>query len=369
MGEELSEGNVVAGKYRLGPMLGEGGMGSVMAATDTETGESVAIKFLRPEAGGDSREGNARGRFLREIRAVRGLSSRHIAKVLAAGELASGRPFIVMEHLHGKDLARILKERERLPVAEVCEYLIQACAGLGEAHAAGIVHRDLKPANLFVAGYKGDPALHQDDDARAFPVVKVLDFGVSKILEANEADLDSVITQVTDMLGSPAYMAPEQLLSARDADARSDVYSMGAILYRLLTGELPIQAKSFREHVDCIVKGDIKPPIELRSDVPQELSELVMRCLGKKPETRFQEISQLARALLPFCGEDGPSSMERIALIKRAPPDVPTGTYKLPTGDELKPVPRSASTARLVVFGMVVLVLAAAIGAYLAAHR
>ncbi len=366
--EELTEGSLVAGKYRLGPMLGEGGMGSVMSATDTETNERVAIKFLRAEVASDGGGATARGRFMREIRAVTGLESRHVAKVTSAGELRDGRPFIVMEHLTGKDLARILSERSRLPVEEVVEYTLQACAGLGAAHAEGIVHRDLKPANVFVAGYDGDPKLRKpaaDAEDAPLPIVKVLDFGVSKIIDPDEEYADSVITHVTDMLGSPAYMAPEQLLSARDADVRSDVYSMGAILYRLLTGELPIKAMSFREHVDAIVRGDFPAPIDLVPDLPEDLSRIVMRCLSKKPESRYQEISQLARALLPFSGPDGPVSLERIALVKRAPPDVPSED-KLTVVKEERPAPKGVG--RLIVFAIVLVLLAAGMGAFLASR-
>ena len=368
---ELTEGDLVAGKYRLGGMLGEGGMGSVMSATDTGTGERVAIKFLRSEVASDAGGATARGRFQREIRAVTGLKSRHVAKVISAGELPDGRPFIVMEHLTGKDLARIQSERGRLPVEEVVEYMLQACAGVGAAHAEGIVHRDLKPANIFVAGYDGDPSARRTGDAGApLPIVKVLDFGVSKIIDPDEEYADSVITHVTDMLGSPAYMAPEQLLSARDADVRSDVYSMGAILYRLLTGKLPINSTSFREHVDAIVRGDIIAPIELVPDLPEELSRIVMRCLSKKPESRYQEISQLARALLPFSGPDGPVSLERIELVKRAPPDVASEGKVAPQKDDRlsAATPQRNSAARLIVFAIALVVMAAGIGAFLASR-
>jgi serine/threonine protein kinase len=368
MGLELTEGDLVSGRYRLGAMLGEGGMGSVMSATDTETGDRVAIKFLRSEVASDAGGSTARGRFLREIRAVTGLTSRHVAKVISAGELPDGRPFIVMEHLTGKDLARILSERLRLPVEEVVEYMLQACAGLGAAHAEGIVHRDLKPANIFVAGYVGDPRTRTEDDEGPLPIVKVLDFGVSKIIDPDEEYADSVITHVTDMLGSPAYMAPEQLLSAKDADVRSDVYSMGAILYRLLTGELPIKATSFREHVDAIVRGDIVAPIQLVPELPEELSRIIMRCLSKKPDSRYQEVSQLARALLPFSGPDGPVSLERIELVKRAPPDVASDGAVQREERPSPVVSKKGGVGRLVAFAIVLVIIAAGVGAFVASR-
>jgi serine/threonine-protein kinase len=283
--ESVEVGEVIGGKYRIERTLGEGGMGSVVCATDRASQSKVALKVLREDAAALA---NARGRFLREIRAVRALESRHVAKVLDAGALEDGRPYIVMEYLDGKDLSALAKERGKLPFDEVAEYVIQACDAIGEAHSAGIVHRDLKPANLFLVKGKEDK-----------PLVKVLDFGVSKV-ERDEDDgepgADSVITNVTDMLGSPGYMAPEQLLSARDADARSDIYSLGVIMYKLITGQPPVVAKSFHEHVDKIVKGEIERPSKVVPSMPEGLCAIIMRCLEKKPSNRYQSVADLARA-------------------------------------------------------------------------
>jgi serine/threonine-protein kinase len=302
-------GQVIGGKYRIEHALGEGGMGSVVCALDRDSQSKVALKVMREDA---TALANARGRFLREIRTVRALTSRHVAKVLDAGALEDGRPYVVMEYLQGKDLQALSKTRGKLPFDEVAEYVIQACDAIGEAHAAGIIHRDLKPANLFLV-----------DGPEDKPLLKVLDFGVSKIenVDDGEAGSDSVITNVTDMLGSPGYMAPEQLLSAKDADARSDVYSLGVIMYKLITGQPPVVAKSFHEHVDKIVKGEIEKPSSIVASIPPGLEEVIMRCLEKKPQNRFQSVADLTRALAPFSLQVEPTSLERIALIKRATPD------------------------------------------------
>jgi serine/threonine protein kinase len=352
---ELAVGAVIAERYRILHVLGEGGMGAVMCATDLESGERVAIKCLRSDA---TALANARGRFLREIRAVRALKSKHVAQVFDAGALEDGRPYIVMEYLEGKDLLQIQKERERLPFDEVSEYIVQACDALGEAHAAGIVHRDLKPANLFVVA----------DPENGDPLVKVLDFGVSKLTRPDEMIAggggDSVITNVTDMLGSPGYMAPEQLLSARDADERSDVYSLGVIIYKLVTGQQPIIAKSFHEHVDKIVKGDIAKPSSLVPDLPSGFERVILRCLEKKPQNRYQQVSQLARALAPFSRQKEPTSLERIALIKRAPP---SGILEPPPSTPRPP--RTRAYARLTLLFIVLTIAGALAGMYYARMR
>jgi serine/threonine-protein kinase len=367
-------GQVIGGKYRIEHALGEGGMGSVVCALDRDSQSKVALKVLREDAAALA---NARGRFLREIRAVRALASRHVAKVLDAGALEDGRPYIVMEYLQGQDLNALAKARGKLPWDEVAEYVIQACDAIGEAHAAGIVHRDLKPANLFLV-----------DSPEDKPFVKVLDFGVSKVEreggDDGEAGSDSVITNVTDMLGSPGYMAPEQLLSAKDADARSDVYSLGVIMYKLITGQPPVVAKSFHEHVDKIVKGDIAKPSTVVSAIPEGLEAVIMRCLEKKPQNRFQSVADLVRALAPFSLQVEPSSLERIALMKRATPDrdsapVSAGARgaqasRAPKSSAMKAESparrdRPAKTSWMKVFLFVLVACGAAFGIYVARGR
>ncbi|HXJ18873.1 MAG TPA: serine/threonine-protein kinase [Polyangia bacterium] len=294
----LPEGEVVAGKYRLGPVLGEGGMGVVVAATHVQLEQRVALKFLRVEALGNP---EIVARFTREAQAAARIQGVHVARVLDVGELPSGAPFMVMEYLEGEDLDRVLRRRGPLPIAEAVDLLLQACEAVAEAHALGIVHRDLKPANLFLARYPGGRQ-----------IVKVLDFGISKLQGPTGSP---GLTQAASMFGSPPYMAPEQVRSARAADARSDVWSLGAVLYELLTGVTPFPAESVQALFAAILFEDPKPACGLRAEIPPPLEALVTRCLEKDPTRRFQDIAALAAALGPFAPASSADVPARIARI------------------------------------------------------
>ena len=216
-------GDILAGKYRVDRVLGEGGMGVVVAATHIQLDERVALKFMLPAA---LEAPGATERFLREARAAVKLKSEHVAKVLDVGTLENGSPYIVMEYLDGTDVAGMLARAGKRPAAEACDYLIQVCDALSEAHGLGIVHRDLKPANLFVTRRSNSD-----------PLVKVLDFGISKVTTLS--DSASALTKSSVMLGSPLYMSPEQMKSSRDVDTRTDIWSLGVILYESLSGRVP----------------------------------------------------------------------------------------------------------------------------------
>src|ERR1043166_4223000 len=209
-------GDVLAGKYKVTKILGIGGMGMVVAATHLELDQRVALKFMLPGAG-DSPETELR--FLREAKAAGRLNSDHVCRVMDVGRFDSGAPYIVMEYLQGESLAAMLRRHGPLRVSDAVDFILQAVEGLAEAHAHGIVHRDLKPDNLF---------LHRRNDGGT--VLKVLDFGISKI------SLNGVSTRTGDIMGSPAYMAPEQMESTRNVDARADVWSLGIVLYQMLAG-------------------------------------------------------------------------------------------------------------------------------------
>src|SRR3954454_18638740 len=223
MQDEIAEGRVLAGKYRIERVLGRGGMGVVVAAHHIHLDEKVAIKFLLPEAVANA---EVLGRFVREARAAVRIKSEHVARVSDVGTLEGGEPYMVMEYLEGSDLAEWLLQRGALPVEQAVEFLLQASEAIAEAHALGIVHRDLKPANLFVVR-RADGLLS----------IKVLDFGISKVTDASMAA--GAATSTLALMGSPLYMSPEQMESARTADARSDIWSLGVILYELLTGACP----------------------------------------------------------------------------------------------------------------------------------
>ena len=294
----VAVGDVIAGKYRIDRVLGAGGMGVVVAAEHLQLRQIVAIKFVLPDALGSS---EALERFLREARAVVRLRSEHVARVIDVGTLANGSPFMIMEFLSGSTLGALLERESPLPVSDVVYYIIQACEALAEAHSLGIVHRDLKPENLFLT--------HSVSGA---PLVKVLDFGVSK--------MDSMtgtrgLTRTAALMGSPLYMAPEQMRSARDATARSDIWALGVVLYHLLGHNLPFDAESMPE---LCLKVTLERPVPLRSrraDVPGALETVVMRCLEKDPARRYGNAAELASALEPFAPPEASAAVERARLI------------------------------------------------------
>ncbi|MCC6997473.1 MAG: serine/threonine protein kinase [Deltaproteobacteria bacterium] len=305
---EVKPGDVLAGRYRVERQLGRGGMGVVVAAVHLELDQRVALKFLLPSAL-DNQE--AVQRFLREARASVKLRGEHVARVSDVGTLDSGVPYIVMEYLEGHDLGSELDRRQRLPAAEATEYVLQACVGLAEAHGLGIVHRDLKPANLFLT-------VRPDGS----PLVKVLDFGISKNLSAPG---EHQLTSSQTVIGSPSYMSPEQMRGARLADQRSDIWSLGIVLYQLLSGVLPWDGGSFAE---ICVKIQMSPLPELdpEAEVPAGLRAIVARCLDKAPEARPQSVAALAEALAPFTTPRGRTMVDSIRRIEeRAPAPPPSG--------------------------------------------
>ena len=278
-------GEIVAGKYRVERVLGSGGMGVVVAATHLELDQLVALKFILPQALAGS--GNVE-RFMREARAAVRLKSEHVARVYDVGRDGENRPFMVLELLEGMDLAKLSKQKGSLPVADAVEYLLQACEALVEAHAAGIVHRDLKPQNLFVTRR-----------LNGTPLVKVLDFGIAKAIGPLAAGQLS-LTDSAAIIGSPLYMAPEQMRSARTAEVRSDIWALGVILFELLGGQLPFDGETVTEVCIRVVNEQPAELLSLRPALDPALVAIVMRCLAKDPEERFHNVSALAAALEPF---------------------------------------------------------------------
>ena len=277
-------GTVVAGKYRIERVLGEGGMGVVFAATHIHLGTPVALKFLHQEM---THQSTVVERFMREARASAQLRGENVCRVSDVGVADNGPPFIVMELLTGQDLGTVMGHNGAMPLATAVEIVLQACLALGEAHAHGIVHRDLKPANLFWT---------QRPDGSA--CIKVLDFGVARTPE----DVNFSLTQTSNMIGSPGYMSPEQLKSSRAVDARSDIWSLGVVLYEMTSGRKPFLGESITE---LALKVTLDPLPSLGGVVPEAFELVVARCLEKDPARRFQNVAELAAALAPFIGARG----------------------------------------------------------------
>ena len=279
--KHVAVGTVLARKYRVEKVLGIGGMGIVVAATHLDLREMRAIKLIRPDAINDQ----AIERLLREARAVVRLKSEHVAEVYDLGRLESGTPYIVMELLEGQDLSAMLKARGPLPIADAVLYVTQACHAVAEAHALGIVHRDLKPGNLFVT--------RRQDGSEC---VKVLDFGISK--DTKSVRYDPEMTGAQDLMGSPLYMSPEQMRSARKVDPRADVWALGAILYKLLTGRAPFQAPTIAEIYALTLGKQVRPPSSWRSEIPKDLDNIIVRCLDKQRPNRYPTAAELGAALV-----------------------------------------------------------------------
>lgn len=299
-------GELIAGKYTIDRILATGGMGVVVAAKHIRLDQRVAIKFLLPEML-DREELVAR--FLREAQATVGLHGEHAVRVYDVGTLETGSPYLVMELLRGNDLDEELEVRGPLDVEEAVDYTLQACEAIAEAHRVGIVHRDIKPSNLFLA--------RRPDGSR---IVKVVDFGISKLL-ADEAQrgMNNKLTTTTAMLGSPQYMSPEQVRSARDVDGRTDIWSLGCVLYEMLANVPPFSAETVSA-VSAMIVADKPPPLKtLRGDAPPELCKVIMRCLEKNRERRYRTVAALAEALAPFASPRSQASADRVLRISQAP--------------------------------------------------
>jgi serine/threonine-protein kinase len=334
-------GDVVAGRYEIVGTLGSGGMGHVLAAKHVELGSRVAIKVLDPPLVSDD---DARQRFSREARAMAALESKHTVRVFDVGSLDNGIPYMVMEQLEGADLSRKLARDGPMSIEDACRWIDEACVAVEEAHGKGLVHRDLKPRNLF---------LTKDG-------VRVLDFGIARAV-GGKLDF-ATITKAGDMLGTLTYMAPEQIRDSKRVDARADVWSLGACLYRLLTGAMPFRGDTEVDLVHGILKSAPVPIATHRKDVSADLESVIRRCLEKEPEARFATVTEL-RAALDAARVVKPPQSEQIAT---APAPVAAPVPEPPSSPAL---PKSrAPVFVLVVIPLVVLIVAAYLGWYVA-HR
>jgi eukaryotic-like serine/threonine-protein kinase len=276
-------GTLVAGRYRIAQVIGEGGMGVVLAARDEDTGQEVALKLLQMLGAANTE------RFLREARLITRIESEHVVRVLDTGAL-DGHPFLVMERLRGEDFGAKIRGG-RLPLVEVADCIVQTCEALAHAHGAGVVHRDIKASNLFE---------HESADGRR--TVKVLDFGISKSLSRSENEGERTLTRTRDggFLGSPPYMSPEHIRDPRNVDGRADLWSLGVVAYRLLSTAYPFDGESTGEVLVAILE---KRPARFRDlgvDVPEEVERIILKCLERKRDDRWSNAGELAAAFAPF---------------------------------------------------------------------
>jgi serine/threonine protein kinase len=293
--KELQPGYEFAGKYRVERVIGKGGMGVVMAARRIQLDDVVAVKFLSAE---NCERPEMVERFVREGRLAVKIKSDRVARVFDVDSIEDGPPYLVMELLEGQDLQARLKANGPFSASEAADLILQACEALAEAHSLGMIHRDLKPANLFlVRGPDGEDA------------VKILDFGISKL----RADgTDPALTAAHELMGSPAYMSPEQIAHASRVDARSDIWALGIILYQMVVGRRPYDAKGLPALVMQIVNSPVPDGDGQGRRLPPELAPIVQRCLEKAAANRYPDVGALARALGPVASGNGARSLARI---------------------------------------------------------
>ncbi len=276
-------GETLDGRYRLDSLLGEGGMGAVYTASHLVTGRKVAIKFLLAELADNT---EAVGRFFREARAATAIKSEHICEVLDMRPPEEGTPYLVMEYLEGESLKEHIQRLGRVPMGEAVNIMVQVLEALHAAHKAGIVHRDIKPDNLFLVSREGKP-----------PMVKLLDFGISKFNPTGDGGEDHSLTRTGTVLGTPYYMSPEQASGERTVGPISDLYAVGVMLYEVLTGGVPFDADSFSALVVKIVCETPMHPCQRVPELPQAMGDLVMKAMAREQSVRFNTAAEFSEAL------------------------------------------------------------------------
>jgi predicted Ser/Thr protein kinase len=280
---------LVAGKYRVTRLLGRGGMGTVWEGVYDHLGTRVAIKFIDAEHASSD---DVRQRFVNEARAAARLRSKHVVQVYDQGVGDDGRPYIVMEFLGGEPLDDRLEREGRLPPQEMARIALHVCRALSKAHESGIVHRDLKPENIFL--------VHDEEDHT--DIAKVVDFGIAKFTD--KATAGSSSTRTGAVLGTPQFMSPEQARGLRSVDHRTDLWSVGVIVYRALVGELPFKGEAVGDLLVNICTAEVPVPSSIARDVPARFDEWARRALAREPGERFQSAAELYDALAEVCGAD-----------------------------------------------------------------
>lgn len=328
----LMIGQTLGGKYEIVRLLGEGGMAFVFEASHLRLQQRVAIKLLAPELAHDA---ELVKRFEREARAVARLRTKHVARVIDVDATERGVPYIVMEYLEGRDLDAELRARTRIPVPEAVDYVLQACAGMLEAHGMGIVHRDLKPANLFLAN---------DGDGHD-RLVKVLDFGVSKVV----GDVTR-LTGAGAVMGTVMYMSPEQVRAQPNVDTRADIWALGVILYELLAGRAPWDGRSHQIAATIISRDP--PDLRTLASVPDAIATAVSTMMQRDLARRFSSVRDVVAALTPFAppGSIGAGVVEQIAMgqsgSRSRVSQLPIQTHTVPMSSRPNALDAASSAAR-----------------------
>ncbi len=318
---ELSEGARL-GKYEIVRQLGAGGMGAVYEAVHTQIGKRVAIKVLAPAV---AAKPEARTRFLREAQLTSRVRHPHAVDVTDMGT-EGDQTFLVMELLDGEDLAARLGREGRLAIPELVDIMLPVCSAVAAAHAAGVIHRDIKPQNIFLASTANGL------------VPKVLDFGISKVQDATTVD---ALTGSDAVIGTPYYLAPEQVNDSRNASPASDQYAIGVVLYECMMGERPFQADSLYGVFQAIVAGAAARPRDRFPDIDAKFEAVVLRAMGVSAESRFASVTALARALWPFASARGRMLWQALGSAEPlSPPAPPASSSDETAADDAVRTPR-----------------------------
>jgi serine/threonine-protein kinase len=305
-------GTVIGGRYLVERVLGEGAMGVVVAVRHVMLDELFALKFIRPDLRGNA---DVKARFAREAKAASLVKNEHVAAVVDVGIAETVGPYLVMEYLEGEDLERLLGRRGALGPRHAVDLALQGCEGLAAAHAAGVLHRDVKPANLFLVR-RGN-----------LPILKALDFGISKVALTGTMFGDELAAMRTTLaMGTPCYMSPEQLRGAAEIDARTDIWSLGSVLYELLSNRVAFAGPSVPAVCALVIESDPPPLLEVACYADGGLARVVFRCLEKQRSRRFADIAELARALVPYGTSNGAVHAQRAAMILGKRPSRPSAS-------------------------------------------
>ncbi len=314
-------GEVIGGKYRITRLIGDGGMGSVYEARHEVLNTPVALKFLHPEF---TKRAGLVSRFMREAKVSASIQSPHVTRVTDVEQLPDGSPYIVMELLQGESLQQLLDRRIKLPADQAIDFTLQMLSGLEAAHALGVVHRDLKPDNVFITPSTGGP------------IAKLLDFGIAKLRDTNE--FKKGLTRPGAIMGTPEYMAPEQAYSADQVDHRADIYSIGAMLYEMLSGERPAYGDEPEQIVYKVTSGQVKRLSEYDASLPAGLVDAVHRAMAPASTHRFATAVDMRLGLAPFAGQ-----LSHAGRLAATPPPgsiVQGATQDLPPLEHLAPETR-----------------------------